>query len=101
MPHQRSTTTLWWRDAVGDGVGFVPRLEAVAERVHVAIGANAGVTEKIPRAAHGWPALEDDIGLSRTARMQVHCGADTGEARTDDQNVDVFHSLLVPDLAAS
>src|SRR5262249_14188915 len=45
--------------AVGDRLRLGPRLEGIAEREHVAVGADAGIAEEIPRAADRLPALED------------------------------------------
>src|SRR4029077_5747201 len=44
------------RRTVGDGLRLPPGLEAVAQRVHVAVGADAGIAEEIPGAAHRRPA---------------------------------------------
>jgi len=45
--------------AVGDRLGFLPRTEAIAQRVHVGVGPHAGIAEKIPGAAAGFTSLED------------------------------------------
>lgn len=45
------------RLAVGDGGIQFPRAERIAERIHVRIGANAGVAEQIPGPADGVAAF--------------------------------------------
>ena len=53
------------RRAVGDRLGRRPRLEPVAERVHVAVGPHARVAEQVPRAADVVAALEDRVAATR------------------------------------
>src|ERR1700722_19146124 len=73
---------------VGNGLGVRPRLEVVAQRVHVRIGADAGIAEQIPGAADALPGLEDGIALGGTALLQMVRGADAGQAVTDDEYVE-------------
>ena len=47
------------RGAVGDRLRLAPGLEAVAERVHVAVGADARIAEEVPGAAHRRAPFED------------------------------------------
>src|SRR5258708_9842530 len=47
------------RGAVGDRLGLAPRLEGVAQGVHVAVRADPGIPAQAPSAAHGLPALTD------------------------------------------
>jgi hypothetical protein len=67
-----------------------PRLERVPERVHVGIGADAGVAEEVPRPADVVARLEDRVGAVGTARLKVVAGADAGDPGADDQDVEVL-----------
>src|SRR6185436_4133840 len=78
------------RRAVGDRLRLRPRLERVAEREHVGVGADAGVLEEVPRPAAALARLEDRVGLAGTVALQVDGGADAGEARADDEDVEVL-----------
>ena len=49
------------RRAVGDRLGRRPRLEPVAEGVHVAVRAHARIAEEVPRAADVVAPLEDHV----------------------------------------
>ena len=66
-----------------------PRLERIAEREHVKVGADAGITEQIPGAADAVAAFEDDEALARALMLQVIARADAGKAGTDDQHVEM------------
>src|SRR6202011_800209 len=44
--------------SVGNCLRFGPWLERIAQREHVAVGADAGITEQIPGAADGLAALD-------------------------------------------
>src|SRR6185436_18492764 len=78
------------RRAVGNCLGGTPRLEAVAERVHVAVGANARVAEEIPGAAHRRATFEDEVALARASLVKVDGGPDAGKAGAYDDHVKVF-----------
>jgi len=73
------------RRSVGDRLGGGPRLEAVAEGVHVAVRAHARVAEQIPGAAQVIAAFEDQIGPIRAQASASVAGADAGDARTHHQ----------------
>src|SRR4029077_5257607 len=76
-----------------DGGGRVlvgPRLEGVAEGVHVGVGADAGIAEEVPGAADRLARLEDRVALAGAVPLQMGTGADAGEAGADDQDVDVL-----------
>ena len=75
---------------VGDSLVPGPRFEIVAEREHVAVGADAGIAEQIPRAANNGAVLQDDVALVGAMLAQVHAGADARQARADDENVEMF-----------
>ena len=76
--------------AVGDGLGFFPRAERVAEGEHVGVGANAGIAEEIPGAADGVSGLEDGVGLAGASGLQAVGGSDSGEAGAYDNDVKVL-----------
>src|SRR5688572_5909107 len=78
------------RRAVGNRLRLRPRLERIAEREHVGIGTDAGIAKQIPRAAQVRAAFEDRVGPARAALLQVAAGADTGNSRADDQDVEVL-----------
>ena len=64
--------------------------EAVAERVHVAVGAHAGVAEEVPRAAEVVAAFEDGVAAAGAELLEVVAGPDAGDPRSDHEHVDVF-----------
>ena len=59
----------------------------VAQRVHVGVGADAGIAEQVPGAADRLAAFEDGVALARAAVLQVPGGADARQAGADDQHV--------------
>ena len=73
--------------AVGDGLGFFPGFEVVAEGVHVAVRPDAGVAEQVPGAADGVAAFEDGEIEAGAIALQMHGGADAGQAGADDEDV--------------
>ncbi len=75
---------------VRDRLRLGPGPERIAERIHVAVGADAGIAEQIPGATDAIAALEDDVALAGTFLLQVIAGADAGQACADDQHVDMF-----------
>ena len=86
------------RRAVGDGLGRFPRLEAIAQRVHVGIRADAGITEQIPGAADGVAAFQDGIGFVRAILLQMNRRANARQAGANNQNVEISgtHGTLLP-----
>ena len=88
---------------VGDRLRLLPWLERIAHREHVAVGADAGITEQVPGAADAVAALENDKTLGRTIALQVIAGADAGQPGADDQHIDMlvcgrFHRLISPQI---
>src|SRR6185295_16012959 len=81
------------RRAVGECFYVEPRLEAIAERMHVAVGAHAGIAKQVPRAADRVARFEQHERLCRALLAQVHRGADAGEASADDDDVEMFHEV--------
>ena len=70
-----------------------PRLEAVAEGMEVAVGADAGIAMGQPGAAETLLRLEDHKTRARKLRGQVIGTADAGDAGADDQHVEMFGGL--------
>src|SRR5262249_30252925 len=76
--------------AVGDRLLLAPRLEAVAERVHVRVRADARVAEEVPGAADRVARLDDRVRLARAVALQVVRRADAGDPGADDEDVEVL-----------
>ncbi len=76
--------------AVGDGLGFFPRAEGIAEGEHVGVGTDAGVAEEVPGAADGGAGLEDGVGFAGAAGLQAVGGSDAREAGAHDDDVKVL-----------
>src|ERR1019366_2811708 len=76
--------------SVGDRLRLGPWLERVAQREHVAVGADAGIAEQIPGAADAVAALVDGEGLAGTFLPQGITRADAGQSGADDQPVEMF-----------
>ena len=77
------------RGAVGDRLGFGPRPERIAERVHVGVGADAGITKQIPGAADAIAAFENRVAAIRAILLQMIAGADARQPRAHDQHVEI------------
>ena len=75
--------------AVGDRLGPAPRLEGIAERVHVGIRADAGVAEQVPGAADQVAGLQDGVAQPRAARLEMAVRADAGQPGANHQDVEV------------
>src|SRR5215471_20884168 len=60
-----------------------PRLEAVAKRVQIAVGADAGIAMGPPRAAEALLRVKRDEALVRTLLFKVIGGPDAGNPGTD------------------
>src|SRR5690242_569458 len=80
------------RRTVGHGLRLAPRTKAVAECVHVAVGANAGVTKQIPGAADRVATFEYDETLLRALHSQMASAANPRQPSTHDYDVYVFHT---------
>src|SRR6185437_7011240 len=77
--------------AVGDRLGLDPGFEAVAERVHVRIRADARIAEQIPGAAYRVTPFEDGEALARALGLQVIGGADAAQPGAHDDHFEMFH----------
>src|SRR5262249_22600970 len=67
-----------------------PRLEAIAEGVGVAVGADAGIAMRNPGATESPLAFEHDKARAGTLLCQMICCADPGDAGADDQHVEML-----------
>src|SRR5437660_10822739 len=88
---------------VGDRLRLDPWLERIAHRNHVAVGADARITEQVPGAADAVATLENDKTLGRTTALQMITRADAGPPGADDQHIDMFvcgrfHRLISPQI---
>src|SRR6185436_12271037 len=72
--------------SVGDRLRLGPRLERVAKREHVRVGADAGIAKQVPGAADAVAPLEDDIALARALLLQVIARANAGKPGADDED---------------
>ena len=60
-----------YRGTIGDSPGVVPRPEAIAERVHVRVGANARIAKEIPRAADRFASFEYDEAFVGAVHLEM------------------------------
>src|ERR1700744_934393 len=75
---------------VRDRLRLGPRLERIAQREHVAVGADAGIAKQIPGAADRLASLEDRKALGRAFRLEMIARTDAGQAGADDEDVEMF-----------
>src|ERR1700754_4671725 len=75
---------------IGDRLRLGPRLERIAQREHVAVGADAGIAEQVPGAADAVAALENDITFAGTFLLKMITRADAGQSGADNQHVEMF-----------
>ena len=75
---------------VGDRFLRLPWFELVAERVHVAIGANPRVLEEIPRATDVLATLENHEAAIGGFLLQVDSCADAGDSCAYNDDVEAF-----------
>ena len=78
------------RRAIGDRLRVAPRLELEAQRVHIAVGADTGIAEKVPGAAERRPTLEDRELAVGAHGLQVVGRRNAGDASADDDDVEVL-----------
>ena len=82
------------RRAVGDRLFMLPWFEDKAQRVHVAVRADAGITEQIPCPAQIVAAFDQRETAVGAVLLQVDGHADARNPCTDDQYIDVGILLL-------
>ena len=71
-----------------------PGLEAIAEGIEVAVGADARIAVGEPRAAEVFQRFENDEARAGALLGEVIGAAHAGDAGADDQNVEVLGPLL-------
>ena len=77
---------------VGHGLVFTPGTEAIAERVHVGVGADTWITKQIPRTAHPLAPFEDNETLLRAFSLQMAGATDPRKACAYEYDVNVLHT---------
>src|ERR1041384_2412701 len=78
--------------AVSHRPGFTPGTEAIAECVHVGVGADAWIPEQVPGAAHRFAAFEDDESLAGALELERASAADARKPGTHHYHVHVLHT---------
>ena len=78
------------RGTVRDRFFMAPRFEIEAKRVHVAVGAEPWVTEKIPGPPERFTTLQDKEVALWAFGLQVIGRANTAEACSYDEDVDML-----------
>ena len=81
-----------YRGTIGDGLGVAPWAKAIAERVHVGVGANAGIAEEIPGATDRVTPFEYDEALIGAVHLQMTRSTNSRQPRAHDYDVHVLHS---------
>ena len=82
------------QDLLGRGDRLAcPRLEAIAEGIEVAVGANPRIAMGEPRAAEALLRLQHDKARARALLTEMVGAAHTGNAGADDQDVEMLDGL--------
>ena len=84
------TQILQDRGTIGDRLCFGPRLEAVAQGVHVAVGTYARITEQVPGAAKVLASFQDREASLGARLLQEVTGADSGDSSAHNQDVYMY-----------
>ena len=71
-----------------------PRAETIAERVHIGVGAHAGISKQVPRAPHPLAAFEDDETLPRALSLEMAGPSDPRQPGAYDDDVHMLHARL-------
>jgi hypothetical protein len=74
---------------VGERAIAGPRVERVAERVHVRVRPHARIAEQVPGAADGLAGLEHGVAGVRQGGLHVVAGGDARQAGPDDEHVEI------------
>ena len=67
-----------------------PWLETITECVEIAVGADAWIFMRVPRAAECFELVEHHECFIRVLCFQMISRADAGNACTDDENIEMF-----------
>src|SRR5687767_5335275 len=86
---RRLANILKYRRPVRYRLRIPPRPKPVPQRVHIRIRPHAGIPKQVPRPAHRLAPLKDHKRLPRAAHPQMCTRPDTGQACTNDENVEV------------
>ncbi len=81
--------------AIGDRLVRGPGFEVITQCVHVAIGANTGIPEKIPRTTDRISALNNRKIRTGAVALKPHGGADTRKASTDNDDVKLIAAQAI------
>src|SRR5690349_12590553 len=79
------------RRTISHRLVFTPGAEAITERVHVGVGAHAGITKEVPRATHRIAPFENDKTFARAQRLQVTRAPNPRQPRSHDDDVNMLH----------
>jgi len=84
-----------WR--VGNCPARGPGFEIIAQCIHVAVRADAGIFEQVPGPAESLARLDNGKAFARASLAQVDRRANAGQAGTDNQYVEnvIFHAALL------
>ncbi len=82
------------QDLLGRGDRLAgPRLEAIAEGVEIAVGADAGIAMGDPRPAEALLRFQHDEARARALLGQMVGAAHAGDAGADDEHVEMLDGL--------
>src|SRR5688572_27348575 len=80
------------RRSVGHCFVVTPGAKAIAERIHVRVGADARIAKQVPRPAHGFASFEYDETLPRALELQMAGPAYPRQPRTYDYYIHMLHN---------
>ena len=73
--------------AISNGLLCRPGFEIVSQGMHVTIGANPRIPEKIPGATDGLPALQNGIAGTGAIPLQAHPGTYPRQTSANDDDI--------------
>src|SRR5690349_15617121 len=88
------TNVIEYRRTIGHRLVLTPGTEAITERIHIGVGANAGITKQIPRPTQRLTPFEDDKTLPRAVPLQMTRTANSRKSRANDDDVEVLHTSV-------
>src|SRR5687768_5403849 len=81
------------RGTVGHRFSSAPGAKAIAERVHVGIGADAWISKQVPRSAHLLAPFENDKTLLGALALEMAGPADPRQPRPYDNDIHVLQNF--------
>ena len=81
--------------AIGDRLVRGPGFEVITQGIHITIGANARIPEKIPRATNCISTLNNRKIRTGAVALKPHGGADTRKASTDNDDVKLIAAQAI------